>query len=240
MQVEITKDLGNVVALIQARMGSSRFPNKMLQKLGPRTILEWVLRRTHKANSIDCVVLATSENKRDSLLGDKAQTLGSNVFYGSETDVLKRLATAATFYNADTVVRICADNPFIDPKEIDRLVLSFRSNACDYACNHQDRLNSEYADGFGAEILSNDLFQKVNSLATSSDHREHATLYLWDNPDEFRVYSLPAPSELAYPSMKFDIDTPEDLENLGDLVSRGVSLKSTASEIIQIALSKTS
>ena len=68
---------------------------------------------------------------------------------------------SSKIYNADTVARICADNPFIDPKEIDRLVLSFRSNACDYACNHQDRLNSEYADGFGAEILSNDLFQKV-------------------------------------------------------------------------------
>ena len=142
-------------------MGSSRFPNKMLQKLGPHTILEWVLRRTLKANLIDCVVLATSENKRDSPLGDKAQTLGSNVFYyGSETDVLQRLATAATFYNADTVVRICADNPFIDPKEIDRLVLSFRSNACDYACNHQDRLNSEYADGFGAEILYQTIYFK--------------------------------------------------------------------------------
>ena len=138
-------------------MGSTRFPGKMLQLLGSYPILEWVLRRVSRAKLIDEVVLATSDRSLDDSLVELANRIGIEVFRGSESDVLGRFAEAANHYHAKTVLRICADNPFVDPDELDRLVREFSENLCDYACNQQDRLDSQYADGFGSEILSNQL-----------------------------------------------------------------------------------
>lgn len=225
-----------VVALIQARMGSTRFPGKMLAELGEAPVLEWVLRRTNKARLVDQVVLATTDLHRDNALVELAEKLGIEVFRGSESDVLGRFATAAALYKADTVVRICADNPFIDPDEIDRLVIHFSKNSYDYACNHQERLGNRYADGFGAEILSNSLLQTVAQLATDLGHREHATLYLWDHAKEYHVAAVSAPPELAYPELRFDVDTAQDLESLKDLVAAGINIESTAPEIVKLAL----
>ena len=225
-------NLGRVVALIQARMGSNRFPGKMLQKLGEYTLLEWVLVRVSQAKNIDQVVLATSEKALDNPLVEQAELLGVSVFRGSESDVLGRFANAATHYHAETVLRICADNPFVDPGELERLIIEFKSQPCDYACNHQDRLGSSYADGFGAEIFSNDLLQKIAKISKDSRHREHVTLYIWDHAHRFQLYCLQAPPELAFPEMKFDVDTHSDLIRLNDLVSKGVKINSAAAKII--------
>ena len=174
-------------------MGSTRFPGKMLQLLGSYPILEWVLRRVSRAEFIDEVVLATSDRSIDDALVELANCLGIEVFRGSESDVLGRFAAAAEHYHAETVLRICADNPFVDPDELDRLVLEFSDNSCDYACNHQDRLGSRYADGFGAEILSNQLLQRVAQVSKEPKHREHVTLYLWDHAEQFTLHSIQAP-----------------------------------------------
>ena len=160
-------NFGKVVALIQARMGSSRFPGKMLQTLGSHPILEWVMVRVSRAKLIDQVVLATSDQTMDDPLVELAERLEFSVFRGSESDVLGRFAAAAKHHEAEAVLRICADNPFVDPGELDRLVSEFRSQSCDYACNHQDRLGSSYSDCFGAEILSNNLLQKIEKVSTN-------------------------------------------------------------------------
>lgn len=226
------------VALVQARMGSTRFPGKMLAQLGGHPLLEWVLHRVRRARMIDAVVLATTTLSRDDELVALAQKFGVQIFRGSETDVLGRFAAAASQYGADIVVRVCADNPFIDPDEIDRLVSHFKNNACDYACNHQDRLGNRYADGFGAEILSSLLLQQVAQTATDARHHEHATLYLWDHAHEFCLSAVPAPHELAYPELRFDVDQPQDLTYLKTLVDAGVAMNSTASEIVRVALNR--
>ena len=142
----------HTVAIVQARMGSTRFPKKMLAQLGGLPLLEWVLRRVLKAKCIDQVVLATTDHVRDEPLVKLAEQLGVTAYRGSELNVLKRFVRAAALAKATDVVRVCADNPFIDPCEIDRLVLYFFNREFDYVCNHQDRLGSEYADGIGAEI----------------------------------------------------------------------------------------
>ncbi len=227
--------LGKTVALVQARMGSTRFPGKMLQLLGSHPILEWVLRRVSRAKFIDEVVLATTDRSIDDPLVELAKHLGTGVFRGSETDVLGRFAAAAVHYRAEIVLRICADNPFVDPDELDRLVQEFNENSCDYACNHQDRLGSRYADGFGAEILSNQLLQQIAKLSSEPKHREHVTLYLWDHAKQFTLYSIQAPPELAYPDMRFDLDEKKDLENLKEITKEGVMLASPAAEILNIS-----
>lgn len=223
------------VAIIQARMGSHRFPGKMLARLGGMPLLEWVVRRLLRATTLTQVVLATSDRASDDALAERATRLGVAVFRGSEADVLGRFVGAAKMAGADNVVRICADNPFIDPVEVDRLVRHFVDCPCDYACNHQDRLGSNYADGFGAEILSSELLEKISAKAVEPRHREHATLYLWDHASEYKLTTVAAPAELAFPGLRFDVDSPADLAKLEALVLAGVAIETPACEIIRIA-----
>jgi aminopeptidase-like protein/spore coat polysaccharide biosynthesis protein SpsF (cytidylyltransferase family) len=225
------------VAIIQARMGSSRFPGKMLAQLGGVTILEWVIRRLLCASTLTEVVLATSYEAADEALVDLASRLGIKVFRGSESDVLSRIIGAAKLVQADNVIRICADNPFVDSREIDSLVNSFMRSPCDYACNHQDRLGSNYADGFGAEILSLELLEDIAAKTSEARYREHATLFLWDHSSDYDFRILNAPASLAFPELRFDVDNPADLSYLESLVSAGVTIQTTASEIIRIAQS---
>jgi spore coat polysaccharide biosynthesis protein SpsF len=215
-------------------MGSTRFPGKMLAPLGGHALLEWVLRRVAQSRKIDAIVLATSTNSRDDALATLAGQLSTLVFRGDESDVLGRFIGAAAEHRADWVVRICADNPFIDPDEIDRLVQFFRENDCDYACNHLDRLGSRYADGFGSEILRTRLLQHIGTCATESRHREHVTLYLWDHASEFDLRAVPAPPALAHPELAFDVDEPADLARLEQLVARGINFQSPAAQIVNL------
>ncbi len=221
-------------------MGSTRFPGKMLADLGGHSILEWVLRRSSRARMVDQVILATTELVIDDALAEVAQKLGFEVFRGNESDVLSRFAAAATIYNANVVVRICADNPFIDPDEIDRLVGHFQNNQCDYAFNHQGRLGSRYSDGFGAEILSNRVLQQLSQKATDVRHLEHVTLYIWENAQDYLISPVPPPQQLAYPELRFDVDQMHDLAYLQTLIDAGVNINSSANEIVQIALNSES
>lgn len=223
------------VAIVQARMGSTRFPGKMLTKLGEFPLIEWVLRRLLMAKEVDQVVLATSDTVKDDALADLAIQLKVLVFRGSESDVLARFVGAAEVAGATNVIRVCADNPFIDPTEIDRLSDYFLKHDFDYVCNHQDRLGSAYADGFGAEMLSAQLLKTIAAKAIEPSHREHVTSYLWDHANEFSLSGVPAPEALRHAHFTFDVDTPEDLVHLQRLVDKGVGLNSEAAEIIALA-----
>lgn len=225
------------VAIVQARMGSTRFPGKMLAALGDYPLLEWVLRRVAAAAEVDQVVLATSDLPGDQPLLAVAERCGVAVFRGSESDVLERFVGAARLTAAEQVVRVCADNPFIDPGEIDRLIRYFRDQPSDYACNHLDRLGSGYADGFGAEILAAGLLYRMADAAREPRHREHVTLYLWDHAADFRLAAVPAPDALAFPHLRFDVDRPADLEGLKRLQqSAGLDMGSPAADIVHEAL----
>ena len=124
-------DNKKVVCIVQARIGSTRLPGKMLQLLGEHTLLEWVLLRVKRANLIDVLVLATTDNERDNEIVNVAKALGINVFCGSEQNVLSRFVEVSELYSSDIVIRVCADNPFIAPEEIDRLIMYFTQSDCD-------------------------------------------------------------------------------------------------------------
>jgi len=224
------------VAIVQARMGSTRFPGKMLALLGGRPLLEWVLRRVQGAVLLDDIVLATTDLPRDQPLVDLARRLGVASFVGSESDVLGRFVAAATRHQADVVVRVCADNPFVDGAEIDRLLAFFATAGVDYACNHLDRLGSRYADGFGAEVLGAPLLARLAAESTDARHREHVTLALWEQAERYRLAAVPAPAALAFPDLRFDVDRPEHLVVLAELCQRaGLDMASTAAEVAAAA-----
>ena len=112
----------HTLALVQARMGSTRLPGKMMMDLCGYPVLHWVLYRLKRATGLAGIVLATTDLERDEPLAELALGLGIQVFRGSETDVLGRFIAAARRFGADPVVRVCADNPMIAPEEIDRLI----------------------------------------------------------------------------------------------------------------------
>ena len=223
-----------VVAIVQARMGSSRFPGKMLAKLGDRDLLSWVLTRVCDAKQVDQVVLATSTSRDDDQLADVASKFNIVVVRGSQDDVLDRFVQAAKVSQADLVVRVCADNPFVAAEEIDRLVVAHNSDNYDYSCNHQQKLGNKYADGFGAEILSASLLIDIARLTTQTSHREHVTSYIWDNSSKFKIQAVVAPAELAFPEVKLDIDTPQELQQLNVFVNNfAVTTSASAAEIVK-------
>ena len=223
-----------VVAIVQARMGSSRFPGKMLAKLGDRDLLSWVLTRVCDAKQVDQVVLATSTSRDDDRLADAASKFNIVVVRGSQDDVLDRFVQSAKVSQADLVVRVCADNPFVAAEEIDRLVVAHNSGNYDYSCNHQQKLGNKYADGFGAEILSASLLNDIARLTTQTSHREHVTSYIWDNSSKFKIQAVVAPAELAFPEVKLDIDTPQELQQLNVFVNNfAVTTSASAVEIVK-------
>jgi spore coat polysaccharide biosynthesis protein SpsF (cytidylyltransferase family) len=131
---------------------------------------------------------------------------------------------------------VCADNPFIDPACIDQLIREYRESGAEYAFNHRPHGTCDYADGFGAEILSRSLLEKLQSSQLSKQHREHVTLAVVDGTVSARTHACVAPKELAFPNLRFDVDRPSDLDALRTLVaSGGMHLASAAHEVIHAA-----
>jgi spore coat polysaccharide biosynthesis protein SpsF len=225
------------VAVIQARLGSQRLPEKMLALLGGHSLLEWVVTRVRRSEMLDRVIVATTQESRDDRLADECARLGVDVMRGPTDDVLARFALAVEGDAADAVVRVCADNPFIDPACIDELVREYRRHGVDYAYNHRPHGACDYADGFGAEILSRGLLDKLQASDLSARHREHVTLAVVDGTIPALTHACIAPKELAYPKLRFDVDTDSDLSRLGALVAvRRISPVTSAHEIVLAAL----
>ena len=224
----------NIIGIIQARMGSTRLSNKMSMDLGGYPIIEWVISRSKKSKLINKLVLATSLLKENDYLINFSKKYMIDSYRGCENNVLSRFVNISKNENADIIVRICADNPFIDHNEIDRLIKFYLSKNCDYACNNQNKLNSGYADGFGAEIFSYDLLQKVNEKVISAENKEHVTLYLWKNKKDYNMMEVPAPVSLKYPDLRFDLDDLDDYAKLQELINNGINIYSSAKEIISV------
>jgi spore coat polysaccharide biosynthesis protein SpsF len=208
-----------VDAFVQARMGSRRLPGKsMLPIWREMPLIELVLRRVCAAGSLDRVVLVTTAHSRDDTLASVARGLGVPVFRGAQDDVLGRFAGALERFPADAVVRVCADNPFIEPQAIDELVDWFaRAQPCDYASNHEAR--SGLPDGIGAEILSAAALRRAAADAVTAFDREHVPAYLLARPEAFRLAFAPPP-EQRWPLLTLDIDTRDDYVAMRELAGR--------------------
>lgn len=208
-----------VVAIVQARMGSTRLPGKSIIKLRGKPIIEHVLCRVRRAQTLTEVILATSDQSQDDVLCDVADRLGVPVFRGLEDDVLKRYVLAAQKFGADVVVRVCADNPLVAPEEVDRIVRHHLRTGADYSFNHRPALNNQYPDGLGAEVVNLEVLETIDRQTVEPTHREHVTAYIWDHLSDFHVETLVAPAAIAGPDIKLDVDTQADLARLELLCS---------------------
>lgn len=196
-----------IVAIIQARMGSTRLPGKVLKDLGGATVLARTINRMKLASSLDGVVVATSIESTDDAIVEEAERLGVPSFRGSEDDVLDRYYGAARASEAAVVVRVTSDCPLIDPSVADEVVSAFASGGVDYASN---TLTRTYPRGLDVEVMSMDALARAKREAREPYQRTHVTPYFYENPNLFRLLSLTADAD--YSGHRWTVDTPEDLE----------------------------
>ena len=198
-----------VVALVQARTGSSRLPGKVLMDLHGRPMLAQLLSRLRQAARLDEVVVATSDLPQDDPVADVAQAEGVRVFRGDERDVLARMLGAARMADADVVVRITGDCPLVDPGVVDQVVGELEGH--DLASN---AIHRTFPRGLDTEALTRDALERIGELATSPEAREHVTWFAYrERPDLFRLRSVESgDGDDAYAALDWSVDTAEDLE----------------------------
>lgn len=221
-----------VVGIVQARMGATRLSNKSLLHLHGYPVIEWIFRRIKRACLLDETVFAIPTTEQDDPLYFYLTSLGANVYRGHELDLIDRFYGAAMQYGAPSIVRICADNPFVSGSEIDHLIEFFQSGKYDYAYNHVP-LSNRYPDGLGAEIFPFSVLERLNEEAREPRDREHVSTYIRSHPELFRIGTFdPKDSRLLFPELKLDLDTPEDYEKL---MRMKVDIDMEAHEIVAVA-----
>lgn len=203
-----------ILALIQARMGSTRFPGKTLAELSGHPMLWHVVHRARQAKRVDKVVVATTDHPSDDPIAAFCQSEQIDCFRGSEQDVLDRFYQAAKLYGADTVVRITADCPLIDASVIDKVIARFQQGDCDYACNI---LRYTYPDGLDVEVFSFDALELSWKESTNPADREHVTLYLLNR--KFRAANVESDFPVSPGEFRWTVDYPSDLEFVSKIYS---------------------
>lgn len=196
-----------IVAIVQARMGSTRLPGKVLKEVSGHPLLWHVVDRLKKAKKLDRIVVATSIGPSDDSVSDLCEKEDILCYRGSEDDVLDRYYGAAKHFNADTIVRITADCPLIDPCLLDEVVEVYLKKGCDYASNTIDRT---YPDGLDVEVFSFQTLEKASLHAIMASEREHVTPYIWKNPHLFNICQVTQECDLS--RLRWTVDQPQDLE----------------------------
>ncbi len=196
-----------VNAIIQARCGSTRFPNKIFASIDERPLIWHVVNRLKYSNSIDDIVVATTLNSKDDALEQWCNDNEIKVFRGSEEDVLNRYYEASLCYPSDYIVRITADDPFKEPEVIDRVVNKLIEEKKDLVTNNNP---PSFPEGLDCEAFTYTTLQRMESEARDSFEREHVTQYAYHNPDKFRISNVESNKKLSF--LRWTIDTKEDYE----------------------------
>lgn len=200
---------GRTVAVVQARMQSTRLPGKVLKEILEQPLIGYLIQRLKRSQRIDQIVIATSTEPADDLIAQYCQHHAVAFFRGSEVDVLARYFDSAKAYNADFIVRVCADSPLIDPVLVDELVEEFlqAQPECDYLSN---TINQSCPLGMNAEVFTFQALEQANAKANHPYDREHVTPYLYRHPELFQISEKHYSPDLG--SVRLTVDTPEDFE----------------------------
>jgi spore coat polysaccharide biosynthesis protein SpsF len=206
-----------VVASIEARMGSSRLPGKVLADVQGVPALTRLLRRLRACRRLDDVVLATSTSSADDALEAWARSESVAVSRGSEDDVLRRVVDAQARMKSDIVVEITGDCPLLDPELVDLAVETFFANACDVVTNV--RVPS-FPQGADFQVFRQRDLAHVADTIDDPAVREHVSMYFYEHPERYRIIHVLAPSALRAPDLRLQLDYPEDLEFIREVYAR--------------------
>ncbi len=201
--------------VVQARMGSTRLPGKVLARVQGDTLLGHLLRRLSRSTTVAAVVVAAPEGPEDEAVLEEARRLAAGTFAGSEEDVLSRYLGAARQFDLDPVVRVTADCPLLDPKVVDAAVARFLERSrtgspVDVVTNGRPGART-YPRGLDVEVVALRALEDADRLlAPDAPEREHVTQYLYRNPDRYRFEDLKLPFDLSF--LRWTVDTREDLD----------------------------
>lgn len=203
-----------IVAIVQARMGSTRLPGKVLKEVNGKPLLAYQIERMEKASLIDQLVIATTPYGNEGIV-NLCNELGIDYFIGSESDVLARYYHAALKYEADVVVRITSDCPLIDPVIINNIIQMYLDNEYDYVSNTQLRT---FPRGMDTEVFSMEILTEAFMNASLEYEREHVTPYFYLNSTKYNIgqYTLERGDQS---NLRLTVDTPEDLELISILLN---------------------
>ncbi len=206
-----------VIAVIQARVGSTRLPGKVMYPLDGRPTLEHVVTRVTHADSVTDVVVATSTEPQDDIIEQYAPEFGAEVIRGSESDVLSRFERAVGQYDPEIIVRVTGDCPLVSPRFIDSAINRLQKTDSEFV---SAGIDWTFPRGTTCEVFTRDSFQRVITATSEPRQREHVTLYYHNNPDKFTLRNLPS-SELFdegrfqnRTDLRLTLDEPNDYQLL--------------------------
>jgi len=207
-----------VVAIIQARMGSSRLPGKVLMNVEGTSMIKFMYDRVKQSKLVDKIILATTTNEIDNPVFDLCKKENILCFRGSENDVLDRYYKAALPYNPQIIVRLTADCPLIDPKLIDKTINLFIENKVDYASNTVPPDIKKFPDGSDVEVFSFENLKKSWINSKDPKEREHVTFYFWKSNNNFTTALLE--NKYNWGKYRITIDYEEDFILFKKIVNR--------------------
>lgn len=194
-------------AIIQARVGSTRLPNKTFARLAGKPLIWHVVDRLKFSKNINKIIVATTILPEDNLIEDWCVENNCSFFRGSEDNVLNRFYETAKCYDVENIVRITADDPFKDPEIIDRIIELFLSNKLDFAYNNNP---PTFPEGLDTEVFSFKALETANKFASNPFEKEHVTQYFYKNLNLFKSMNYTHSQNLSY--LRWTIDTEKDLD----------------------------
>jgi len=202
--------------IIQARMGSTRLPNKVMSKLDEKNpILFYVIKQLQNCQLIEKIVIATTNLKEDDVIEKFANSIGIDCFRGSQKDVLDRYYQCAKKFLFSTIVRIPSDKPLIDPQIVDRVIEKFKSNSFDYVTNF---LPYTFPYGTEVEIISFKALEIAWNHARLPSEREHVTSYIQKHKNEFKIFNVSNSKNISH--LRWCVDRTEDLQVVRLIISK--------------------
>ena len=200
----------NKVTIVQARMRSSRLPEKVMKPILGKSVLELMMERLLRSQKCGTVVVATSDQSADDVIETHCKEKGYPVFRGNENDLLDRHYQCAKLFQADIVAKIPSDCPLIDPQIIDKVFEHYEAHNYDFVSNLHP---ASYPDGNDVEIFSFAALERAHSEAQKQLEREHTTPYFWEHPEIFSIANVTWETGLDYAmSHRFTLDYIEDFE----------------------------
>jgi spore coat polysaccharide biosynthesis protein SpsF len=193
------------LAILQARMSSSRLPGKVMKQVNGKPLIYWQILRT-RMSSINDLVVATTSDRSDDVLANYLHTIGVRVFRGDLDDVFSRFIAILDVENPDYFLRLTADCPLVMPSLIDEMIKKFESVKPDYLSN---TLQPTFPDGLDIEIIFSPAFARLKLIKLNNLELEHVTLGMYSRPTEFKLLNYSLDQDLS--GLRWTVDYPEDL-----------------------------
>lgn len=215
-----------IIAIIEARMGSSRLPGKSVRKIIGKPMLELMIERVKHCNEIDDIVVATSTNEKDDVIEDLTSKLKINCYRGSENDVLDRVLNAAKFFEANIILELWGDCPLIDSNVLDNLVIFYKNNSADCCGTVLPNFKKEFPLGISALIFPTHILNDISKITQNSIDRENVSNYIYEHPEKYNILPLPCPVELCFPELRLVVDEEADFQLIKIIFEKLYSLNS--------------